>query len=93
VEDLEDALTRVAEMSDLILILADPQTLRFNVREMEAYKMLADRFKAKVEVSFRFRVWSLGDKLMAKVEVSFRFRVWNLGLMAKVVVRTVHREL
>lgn len=40
----------MAESADLVLVLVDPISVRFNVRELGIYHMLATKFRARLQI-------------------------------------------
>ena len=48
--DLEDAIKQVAEVVDVVIILADPKKTCINARELLIYKELYERLKVKVQM-------------------------------------------
>lgn len=48
--DLEDAIQQVAEVLDVVIVLADPKKTCINARELQIYKELYERYKVKVHL-------------------------------------------
>jgi hypothetical protein len=48
--DLEDAIQQVAQVVDVVLVLADPKKTCINARELQVYQDLYERLKVKVHM-------------------------------------------